>query len=74
MAKVHKTKKTIRVRLVSPTKFKSFRKIDLGKGIKGVVGIRAVPGRRGGMTQLQSIIIPKSLDGMRARKYIRKFK
>jgi len=72
--KIHKTKKTIRVRLVSPTKFKTFRKIDLGKGIKGVVGIKMHPGKRGGKTQLQSIIIPKKLDGMRARKYIHKFK
>jgi len=74
MAKVHVTKRgTIRVRLISPTKFSEFRKINLGKGISGVVGITKTKGRKGGRTQLQSIIIPKKLDGMRARKYLKKF-
>jgi hypothetical protein len=74
IGKIHTTKHSYRIRLVEPSKFKKFRKINLGKGIKGVIGIKKTLGKRGGKTELQSIIVPKELGKMRAKKYLKKFK
>lgn len=73
MVSIEKTKGSYRVRLHSPSKYIRFRTKELGKGIKGVFGVRSEKGKRGGRTELQSIIIPKELDGARAMKYKRMY-
>lgn len=69
MPRIEKTSRSYRVRLHPPSKYIRFRTKELGGGIKGVFGVRARAGKRGGRTELQSIIVPKELDGARARRY-----
>lgn len=51
---IEKTANYVRIRVASPSKFKKFRVITLGKGIKAVVGII------GGKSHIQSILFPRS--------------
>jgi len=74
MAKIHKTKKYIRVRLKTPSKkrYIRYRTIKLGKGLKGVIGVKRTIGKKKGRTELQAVLIPKSLDMQKAKQYKKK--
>jgi hypothetical protein len=74
MPKIHVTKRYYRVRIKEPKGYLRYRVVKLGKGIKAVVGIRPTRGKRGGRTEVQSYLIPKHLDGLRARRYARRLR
>jgi hypothetical protein len=58
----------IRIRVVSPKDFIRFRVKTLGAGIKAVIGFR-----RGGGSQIQSVLFPKSRYSLAsARAWIKK--
>lgn len=85
LPKIHETRRSYRVRLHKPTKkrYGRFRTIPLGReGLRGVIGIRKGKHRkrgrprkgRRGVSELQSIIVPREINGLYARKIARRVK
>jgi hypothetical protein len=66
---IEKTRKYYRVRIREPKGYIRYRTKPLPRGAKGVYGVRPSKGPRGGRTELQSVLIPKEQDHVRARRW-----
>jgi hypothetical protein len=75
MPRIHATKRYWRVRIHEPSRYVRMRTKKLGKrGIKAIIGVRPISGKRGGRTEIQAYLIPKALDGHLAKQYARKYR
>jgi len=75
MPQIHATKHYYRVRIRKPSKRKyvRYRVIQID-GVKAVVGVRKRKGRRGGKTEIQSVLVPKKYGPKAAKRWRKRFK
>lgn len=62
--------KYIRERIHNPKGYVRYRTKALSKekGIKAVIGILPISGKRGGRTEIESVLVPKKLGVRKARR------